>query len=173
MTQCVWSTEWVMFAPTGQWADRIEANLARFTPFDCCRIPLYFVGSEFGRTKCGPQGEHPLGWGEQRHPMRRPQSITASAAPASPAAPAAKAPAPLFLRTGFIDRETAPLDFFAVESSDGGLRFRIASHFHETESFGPTRVPVHDHLRRFHRAVCREDSFEITITDTVAQITHI
>src|SRR5262245_4837852 len=92
-----------------------------------------------------------------------PAAATPSATTIAATATTTAASAATFgLGPGFVDRQRATVHFFPVKSSDGGLGFLVAAHLDKTESLGPTRVPVLDHLRRLHGAVGREHLFQIT-----------
>jgi hypothetical protein len=67
----------------------------------------------------------------------------------------------------------AAVHVFAVHGRDCRLRFLVATHLHKAEALGPAGVPVHNHLRRLHRAVRLEHLFQVTVGNAVAQVAYV
>src|SRR5262245_53742452 len=93
------------------------------------------------------------------HRSSRSTLVAPAAAVASPAAPAAIAAAsagasPAAFGPGLrlIDGQGAAAHVLAVQGGGRGLRLLLRLHLHEAEALRAAGVPVHDHLRRLHRA---------------------
>src|SRR5262249_54760815 len=66
-----------------------------------------------------------------------------------------------------VDGQGPTVHLLAVEGGDGGLGLRVAAHFDEAEPLGTAGVPVHEDLRRLHRAV------RLKLSDEKTKITHV
>jgi hypothetical protein len=51
--------------------------------------------------------------------------------------------------------------FLTVQSGDRSLGFFVTAHLDESESLASTGLAIADHLRALHRAVLREQLFQI------------
>jgi hypothetical protein len=83
------------------------------------------------------------------------------------------ATATVFLGLGFVDGEGATVMLLPVEGCNGGLRFFITAHFHESETLAPTGIPVLDHLSALDGAVLGAQLLQIGVRDIVAQISDV
>jgi len=101
-------------------------------------------------------------------------TTTAAAVAAATTTTAAKiARGARFHGTRFVDDQVAPAHRLAVNPGDGGLRLGIASHFHETETFGTSAVTLHHDLGAGDRAELLEQLCQILIAHSVRQVAHI
>src|SRR5688572_18013532 len=78
-----------------------------------------------------------------------------------------------FLRSCFIHGDIAAFETPAVQRRDCGLRFLIAAHLYESETFGTSRIAIGDHLRRHHCAMCTEYLLQLLLAYVVTQIAYI
>src|SRR5262249_44926909 len=100
-------------------------------------------------------------------------AVAAATSAAAAAVTAAAATATVLPRPSLIAREGAAIHLLAVQSGDRRLRFLLAIHLHEAESFGPSRVAVHDDLGRLYRPVRLEHLLQIAAADSVGQVAHV
>jgi hypothetical protein len=97
-----------------------------------------------------------------------------SAAAATPAVASAAAPAATFFAwPSFIDDKLAATDILIVQAFDGRLSFLRTVHFDEAETFRPSRIAIHNDLRRFDRPKRCEHGLQIGIAHAIREITDI
>jgi hypothetical protein len=107
------------------------------------------------------------------------EGATAAAAAEGPAATtttaaaAEGAPATLFFRTGFVDREVTTADILSIDASDGRLGFRIRTHRHKGESAGTTAEFIHRDEHFGYGTMLREEIAQFALSRAESQITHI
>jgi hypothetical protein len=91
------------------------------------------------------------------------------------AAPAAVAvsTAARFARFGFINLKRSAILLGSVQTADGRLRFFVAGHLNETETFALAAVAVFDHLSTNNCPELREQLLQIRATHAVTQIPTI
>jgi hypothetical protein len=60
-----------------------------------------------------------------------------------------------------------------MKTVNRGLRLGVSTHFHETESFATTRVPVGDHLSALYATVLREQLLKVRAVRAVCEVPDI
>jgi len=115
----------------------------------------------------------------KRSPTRVPslaRRLVAASSIASPATPSPTAPAAaaaVLPRPGFVDRKYAAVVLGFVQSGDRRLCLGIGRHFHETEAFAATGVPVRNNLRALNGTEWRKQLLQIGALDVIGQISAI
>src|SRR5687768_11248323 len=100
-------------------------------------------------------------------------AAAATATTVAAATAAATTAATILAGLGFVDRQRPAAVLLAVQRRDRGLRLVVATHFHEPEALRAPGHAVADHFGALHRAVLREQLFQVRARDVVAQVTHV
>jgi hypothetical protein len=78
-----------------------------------------------------------------------------------------------FAGFGFINFKRSAILLGSIQTADGGLRFFVAAHLNETETFAPAAVAVFDHLSTNNGPELREQLLQIRAPHVVTQIPAI
>lgn len=102
-------------------------------------------------------------------------TVAATAATTTVAAAvwAAETSRTLFTWACFVDDQGATSHGLTVEAVDGGLRFSVGAHFHETETLGAASFTVHHDLGGANGTILGKSVAQILITHGVGQIAHV
>ncbi len=79
----------------------------------------------------------------------------------------------LFHRSGFINGELSPIDFFTVKFTNSLSRSGIVAHLNKTESLGTPGITVRDDLYGFHLSQLAEHVTEIGFSGLKREITNV
>src|SRR6266571_7683022 len=79
----------------------------------------------------------------------------------------------IFAGTGEINRKSTVVKCRAIQQTNSFLGLGLRAHFHKSESFGPARVAVFNHVDRLHLARLREKPPQIILGRRVGKITDV
>src|SRR5207249_3408057 len=96
-----------------------------------------------------------------------PATAAATATAVAAATATSTAAAALLTGTRLVDGERPALVLLAVQGVDRRRGLVIVGHLDEAEAFAPAGRAIVDHLRAFHRAVCRKHRLKIRTADPV------
>src|SRR5688572_20414950 len=88
-------------------------------------------------------------------------AATAAAAAVAAATAAAAAITAVFARAGFVDSQTATVDFLPVKLRDGSLAILLGRHLDEPEAARAARLAILNHRSRLDRARLCEQLLQI------------
>jgi hypothetical protein len=94
-------------------------------------------------------------------------ATTSAATTATPATTA------IFARASFVDGERPAVVFGAVDASDRGLSFRVATHLDKAEAFAPAGVAIVDHFSTLNRPKLSKHLVKIRARNVETQIATI
>src|SRR5947209_5830589 len=91
----------------------------------------------------------------------------------APAGKATSATPTIFARFGFVDFQSAAINFLAIELIDCRCGFFVAGHFDEPEASRTSSVAIFDDARRLNRAGLSKQFLQLLTGSLESEVSHI